>query len=39
MNSELGPLNINEMDFISRYMTDEIYQQCKNIVAKIEDFI
>ena len=38
MNSKIGPLNINMMDPLGSTLSDEIFQQCKDIVDQLEKF-
>ena len=39
MNEKIGPLNPNEMGNISEIMDSSIFEECKEIVDKIEKFV
>ena len=39
MNNKIGALNPDAMGKIGENMNDEIFQECKNITDKIENFV
>ena len=39
MNKELGPINPNNMGLISKNLSDDIFNRCKELVLGVENFV
>ena len=39
MNKELGPINPNNMGIISKNLSDDIFNRCKELVLNVEKFV
>jgi len=39
MNKQLGPINPNNMGLISKNLSDELFNRCKELVMKVEKFV
>ena len=39
MNKELGPINPNNMGIISKNLSDDIFNRCKELILNVEKFV
>ena len=39
MNKELGPINPNNMGLISKNLSDDIFNRCKDLILSLESFV